>query len=218
MKSKKANAALGLLSLSIILVIFMSFLIISPITVSSVSACECGDSIIDDGEECDNGDLNGQSECSFECTLEPMVCEEGESWAGRVVSFDQGLRKDGDPVTPERSDPSKALGVADGSFVSLGFKGELVVEYPGWATDGEGWDISVHETTWGRMSYPDERVEVYVSQDGSSWAYVGEAGNHDNGDGIALFDISPTGYDWVKYVKVVDITNPAPLPIIAIFP
>ena len=80
-------------------------------------------------------------------------------------------------------------------------------EFVGYAVDDEGWDISVHEVTFGRNSYPEEKVEVFISQDGSEWKMVGVANNHDN-NGVALLDISSSGgISWIKYVKLVDTTN-----------
>ena len=77
----------------------------------------CGNGEIDPGEDCDGG-----NNC-------PSNCMYSECYATNVVSYVPGLRKDGTPVLPERSNPQNALGAPQGTdeinFVTLGFGGTL---------------------------------------------------------------------------------------------
>ena len=116
-------------------------------------------------------------------------------------SFSQGLQKNGAVVAPARSDPSAALGVADGSFVSLGYGGELVV---GFAQNMSGnLLLTVQEVTGG--VYPLETADVYVSTNPAGpWTFVGEATNEEgDGDGASELRVE----ECYQYVRVVDTTD-----------
>ena len=78
-------------------------------------------------------------------------------WADTVVDFEQGLRKNGTPVLPERSNPTAALGEAErtnavGTFFSLGFGGQITLGYDNNICNGSGADLDLElvETTNGR--------------------------------------------------------------------
>lgn len=143
-------------------------------------------------------------------------------YPGDVVSFEQGTKKDGSDVRAGRSDPAQGLvfeaGASESNFVSLGFddpetearEGVIVVGFDVPVANGTGDDLRVIEDTWG--TYPDEVVEVYVSQDGSTWHYLGLADNSRSLDPIhtvTAFDLGTVGLDHVSYVKLVDVTDPA---------
>src|SRR3989338_5456842 len=84
----------------------------------------------------------------------------GTFWASTVISSSQGLRKNGTPVLSERSDPNDALDSPDGvgnpasGFFSLGFGGNIVLHFSSPVLNGEGPDLSFHEITNSRNSYP----------------------------------------------------------------
>lgn len=131
-------------------------------------------------------------------------------WASNVEDYHQGLRKDGSPVLPERSNPNNALGLPDSGvagppvkFFSLGFGGWIILGFPHIIANGPGNDVLVIETTWG--SYPLEKADVYVSQDGIIWILAGSVDNV-NKQGMVLL---PPALAWVNFVKIVDTTNPA---------
>lgn len=124
-------------------------------------------------------------------------------WVDDWTSFDQGLRKDGSAVPGDRSDPTKALGLPDSQFVSLGYGGEIVLEFLG---PVYGSEVSVIEVTYGRDTYPEESADVYVSANGSDWTDVGEVTNHDD-SGVGTVDV--TGISEIRYVKIVDTTDPS---------
>ena len=126
-------------------------------------------------------------------------------WADSVESSSQGLRKDGTAVLPERSDPTAALGEAEdddssGSYFSLGFGGEIVLGFDNYICNGDGDDIELVEVT--NEPYPDERVDVYVSQNGVDFTLAASAVNKD-----ATVPL-PAGMPWAKYVKLVDVSDP----------
>jgi|GEM_PF-5913502 len=138
------------------------------------------------------------------------ICVEGPTWASSVKDFNQGKRKDGNPVLPERSNPNNALGKPDSlgqtvKFVSLGDRGSIVLEFSGYVVNVSGNDLSFHEITWG--SYPEEKAKVEVSQDGTTWVGNWEVTNKDGGNGIGYVDFSSTGLSWVKYVRITDTTD-----------
>lgn len=134
-------------------------------------------------------------------------------YASAVVSYNQGLRKDGTPVRWQRSDPNQGLafeaGQSEFNFFSLGFGGWIVVEFDCPIQNGEGNDIKVIEDTWG--SYPLEKADVFASQDGSLWTWLGEADNTTRDiagiHSISEFDLG--SLEWGKYIKIVDTTDPA---------
>lgn len=127
-------------------------------------------------------------------------------WAHSVYDFNQGLRKNNTPVLAERSDTSKALGVAQNNdtvnFVTLGFGGEIVLHYMYPFVDGPGDDIQIYETSYGNptfTNYP-EKAEVYISKDGVNWTYVGLAELDE------MLDINGA-IDWAQYIKIKDVSD-----------
>lgn len=128
------------------------------------------------------------------------------NWAESVYDFSQGLTSWGRPVAVSNSDPSNALGVNDELFVSLGFKGKLILEFP--VKAGGSIALDIYERTGDRRggTYPLEQANVYVSDDGEDWHHIGVATNEEGqDDGITSFDINGK---CVKFVKIVDFTNP----------
>jgi len=95
--------------------------------------------------------------------------------------------------------------VGDMNFASLGFGGQMVLEYQdGLFGNGPGLDITLFETTWGDPNWipnVSETAEVEFSQDGFNWTPIQIAGH--NGS----FDISPLLAG--KYVRITDVTNNA---------
>ena len=136
-----------------------------------------------------------------------------ECYGAQVVSFYQGLRKNGTVVLSNRSDSTKALGTPQNTdasnapinYVSLGFGGEIIIDLGTIAGNGSGDDIAIFETSYGNPScnsYP-ERAEVYASLDGSpfSYIYIGTACQNDSFD----LGILPGA----RYIKVHDVSAPA---------
>lgn len=150
---------------------------------------------------------------------EPQFCSENDefytdAWASVVSSSNQGTTKSGGSIGSSRTNPDSALGSAEatgaeGTFFSLGLGGTLTVAFTGPIMDAEGPDISLHEVTNGRTSYPEERAEIEISQDGLIWYSLGFASSKDNDGepGVSLFDISGTPLSWAMYVRVSDRTD-----------
>ncbi len=132
-------------------------------------------------------------------------------FASEVVAFEQGLKKNGQPVVAERSDPLMALGAPqenDGiNFVALGFGGSLTLKLDRSITDGPGADLRVVETTFNDTNSPceayPERADVAVSSDGVAFVTVAEAGCQE-----IEIDLSGSGLSEVQYVRITDVSDP----------
>jgi hypothetical protein len=145
-----------------------------------------------------------------------------QTTASNVVSYNQGMRADGvSPIGVTRSDANNALGnigspdvnigeVANNSasveFVSLGFGGEIVLEFANPICNQAGNDLTVYETSYGSPScaaWP-EKALVYASQSlCQPWTLISPSiGICQNAD-LDLGVLS-----WAKYIMIEDITNP----------
>lgn len=173
----------------------------------------CGNGQMEGEEECDDGNTDDGDGCSANCAIEEEECVEGPTWADELISDSQGTLYSGGAITdPIRTDPQKTLGAADGNFYSLGLGGEIILKFSHYIENVSGDDLSVHETTWNRIDDIEEKAEVYVSNNGSNWLYLGEASSFSDGDGdtirdgVTYFDFDnlaekPT---WINYVKLVE--------------
>lgn len=142
-------------------------------------------------------------------------CEEGDQYADRVVSYEQGKQLNGDPVKAVRSIPEQGLeyeaAQEESSFFSLGFGGWIIVEFdnPIVNTNGADFDLKVTEDTWGG-GYPSETANVYASQTGNEddWTFVGAVDNHDLDEIHTTFELDLGSLDWATFIKVVDTSDP----------
>ncbi len=135
-------------------------------------------------------------------------CVSGPAHAETVTSSVQGTLNNGDPITDgTRTNPANALGVSDSSFFSLGKQGTVTLGFNQYVIDVPGVDLAIHEVTNGRDTYPEERADVAVSQDNTTWINVGTASGLDFGTGISTFDFSGTGLPWIKFIRITDATN-----------
>jgi hypothetical protein len=153
--------------------------------------------------------------------LEDVCYVQGEvedffRYATTVVDSGQGLKKNGSPVNPGRSNAAQGLSYdaaqSESSFYSLGMGGWIIVGFTYPIFNGPGVDLRLTEDTWG--TYPLEKAEVYVSQDGVTWLHIGTA---DNTSAISIhtvseFDLDVVALPWAKFVKVVDVSPAAGLP------
>jgi len=133
-------------------------------------------------------------------------------WADSVVNFTQGSAINGG-FLPGRSDPAQALGPAESAggnddpvpnpptFVSLGFGGQLTLQFqnPICAGPGNGLAIDVREIT--RDPYPDEKAQIYASEDGVTFFLAGTITK----DGSVSL---PAPLTVAHYVKLVDVSDP----------
>lgn len=126
---------------------------------------------------CDGYDVDGIEGFMVEDELIPTTLIPNS--AQHVVSFNQGLRKNGTPVSPARSNPNNAIGIPQGTenvnFVSLGFGGQLVLKFDFVVFNRDGFDFKITETTYGNPEcpqYPEEAI-IEVSMDNIEWQYLG---------------------------------------------
>jgi len=177
---------------------------------------ECSDGVDNDQDgNIDMADLGCDNpEDDDDESDDPEQCEAGAGWADEVVESDQGLEKDGDPVKDARSIEESVLGEPepptvnpDSGFYSLGFGGSITVKFDQFVENVEGNDLSFHEVTSGRNSYPEELADVEVSQNGVDWEYIGTVSSKDM-NGVGLLDFNSTGWSWIRYVRITDVTNP----------
>jgi hypothetical protein len=149
-----------------------------------------------DGIEC----LNGFEE-------NPVMQDFGSQYAMEVVSFNQGLRKNGTAVLANRSNQMQAIGAPDGTdninFVSLGFGGNITLKFGYVIFDKDGDDLQIVETSFGNPScnnYPESAL-VEVSLDGENWIELGE---------ICLdgtLDFATGGVKFAQYIRIHDRSN-----------
>ncbi|MFN5318771.1 MAG: T9SS type A sorting domain-containing protein, partial [Bacteroidia bacterium] len=123
--------------------------------------------------------------------------------ADEVVSYTQGLRKNGTPITASRTNATNALGAPQGTdvvnFVSLGFGGSITLKYNYVVFDNPAAnDLIITETSFGNpscASYP-EKAEIEGSLDGINWVSLGEVCL----DGQV--DIAAAGA--IQYIRITD--------------
>jgi hypothetical protein len=125
--------------------------------------------------------------------------------ATQVIDYMPGLRKNGTAITPARTNPANALGLAQGTdvinFVSLGFGGSLVLKFDYVIFDNPlATDIRMTETTFGNPSCAayGEKAMVEGSLDGINWITL-------TNEDICLdgeVDINNAGV--IQYVRITD--------------
>lgn len=146
--------------------------------------------------------------------------DEGESavrkeiYPFRVLEARQGkagINKDL-PVKQARSNEKAVLSLETGrnesNFYSLGFGGEMILEFDHALYKPE--IAIIVEDTWGG-NYPLETADVFVSMDGVVWHSLGTADNRNLQKNQTysefLFSDYNVDIDYIKYVKVVDTTD-----------
>jgi hypothetical protein len=152
-------------------------------------------------------------------------------YATEVIDSNQGTQRDGDPIATGRTDPYNATGLVDGNFFSLGFSlenpenpGMIILDFGQMV----GGCINVLETspqngTYHGGNYFLEKAEVYVNDDLSDdWVYLGIAQNQ-QADSIPVTTIGgiltgahPNVFQLdgcIRYVKIVDVTDPETTPV-----
>ncbi len=187
---------------------------------------------IDAGINCDGTTLNNASQTDkfmadivftaeqarhndgFVCVpQEPCEPQQSTVYAASVTAVAQGTRKDGSAVLPERVDPNNAVGAPNWvsgtgtNFFSLGVNGTITLAFANPVFDGPGDDLSFHEATNSRNTYPLESAQVEVSADGTTWFSLGNVTSEPGGDGVVFKDISSTGLESILYVRLTDNTD-----------
>ena len=156
------------------------------------------------------------------CAWVDEPCEEESVCACEAIDWAQGVQLNGDPVQSIRSNPSNALGSPDATdqpswqnFFSLGFGSDNPSTDPGWIIvkfcEPVGGQITVYECTPViSYGYPPETADVYVSQNGSDWTYVGVAQNNTSDTSVSHPSTFDLGTSCIEYVKIVDTTDKQP--------
>ena len=165
----------------------------------------------------DGEDFVGKNWATYiEYEVVDCCTEAPDSADATVTSGDvgQGVRRDGSPVLSQRSvldsvktDSVDLNSTTNTGFYSLGFGGDLIIEFPCPVVDGEGNDLRVVETTGG--TYPLEEADVYAHFEGG-WVYVGTVDNT-NGTGLdrpGEVDFATGGVTSATRIKIVDVTDP----------
>ncbi|MEM7549610.1 MAG: choice-of-anchor D domain-containing protein [Bacteroidota bacterium] len=139
------------------------------------------------------------------------ICDIDNGCTGdEVVAFNQGTKRNGGEISEVRSNPENTLGTPQENntfnFVSLGFGGSIDIRLDNVIFDQPGDDFIVVETSFGAAdlqceAYP-ERADVYVSQDGEEYIFVGNTCL----DG--RFDIEASGLFEIEFVRIVDSSIP----------
>ena len=131
--------------------------------------------------------------------------------ATEIVSFRQGMQRNGRQVSTDRSDPAMALGTPqendDFNFVSLGFGGSITLKLNRSIANGPGPDLRVVETSFNDANRPceayPELADVAVSADGVDYITMAEARCKE-----IKIDLAGSGLDEVQYVRITDVSNP----------
>lgn len=132
-------------------------------------------------------------------------------WADSVISYQQGLRANGTPVLPARSNPNSALGVAEndtaeGHFFSLGFGGQIVLGFKNKLVNGSGADLDINLVEATFEPYPNELVDVYaLYKQGNTSTWIKVASNVNKDADLAL----PVSVPCTRALKLVDVSNKA---------
>ena len=132
------------------------------------------------------------------------TCSIQGCYASEVISYTPAKRNDGSLVPAANRVATKALGIPEGdnslNYVSLGFGGEIVLRFESAIANGSGNDIAITESTLSNQScnrYP-EKVDVFASQDGCHYIYIGQ------GCQDSQFDLG--AMTWAKYIKLKDVS------------
>jgi hypothetical protein len=133
-----------------------------------------------------------------------------QTYPSVVVSFNQALDNNNNPIQLARSNPAKALGVPQNSdaasspinYVSLGFGGSITVGFTSPIPVTPNTVLNTYETTYNYTcdQYP-ETSQIYVSKDGTDYFLVGESCGS-NSLPLQLYGI----VDSVKYIRVEDVS------------
>jgi hypothetical protein len=152
---------------------------------------------------CDGYDIDGVEGIQKEDNPTPTTLIGGS--AQKVITYTQGLRKNGTPINLARTNPLNALGVPQGTevinFVSLGFGGQLILKFDFVVFNKEGDDIKITETSYSNPLCPNypEKALIEVSMDGNYWTLIGE---------VCMDSYIEMGY--VKHFQYMRITDRSP--------
>ncbi len=121
-----------------------------------------------------------------------------------MIRYRPGSATDGGAVQPAFANPAAALGAPDDHYTALGIFGEIVVSFsPNPIMNVPGADFQLVETapddqTLASSDVP-ERAQVYASQDGIVYSYLGLATRD------SWFDLGTLTS--ARYIRIMDMTD-----------
>jgi hypothetical protein len=125
------------------------------------------------------------------------------SGAYEVIKYTPGKRKNGQPIDAAFTNPNNALGepqntnlLSPVNFVSLGFDGCITLKFAQPFTNGPGADLNIIETSEQSCESYLEEADVFASQDGVDFMYLGRICQDGQLDLGML--------SWAQYVKIDD--------------
>lgn len=143
-------------------------------------------------------------------TQPPFTCVPGTTtYATGTGTTQTGTLGTGLPITDaSRINPANAVGVPNAQFYSIGKNGFITLTFATPIVDGTDEDISIHEITNGRATYPEEKAEVWISNDGTTFELLGMATSEPGvgTDGVTYLDIAGA-MEYVTHVRVIDATD-----------
>lgn len=114
-------------------------------------------------------------------TLSAGAASAAPIYADTVIDFQGDCATGG--CAAYRSDPTKALGAADGEFVSLGLGGSITLGFSG--VPNLAGDATVYEVTWGNRANHPEAAQVY-SVLGGDETLLGTITNANGANSVSL--------------------------------
>lgn len=90
------------------------------------------------------------------------------------------------------------------NFVSLGFGGQITLDFGGPIDNGVGDDVRIYETTFGNKTCSNyaEKAEIFASQNGCDFIYLKTICT--NGGTVDLGVMS-----WAQFIRIKDVSDPA---------
>jgi hypothetical protein len=149
-----------------------------------------------------NNNHNGNGNGNVNNNEGPYTCH-----AVDIINYAPGPSNTGGQIGANATNSNKVMGtpqnVDSPNFASLGFGGELVVEFHDPILNQAGDDLEVVETSYNSPTCQQnpEWAEVYASQDNTTWTSLGTICQ----DGW----VDLGSLQWAKYIKLIDRSDPS---------
>lgn len=135
-----------------------------------------------------------------------VACPECNGGAFRLISYEPKLNKDGTAIESAFTQPNNAIGTPQDidaiepvNFVSLGFGGSITLRFALPFANGVGPDLSIFETSEATCEAEPEKADVFASQNGIDYVYLGRVCQNGTVDlGILT---------WASHIKIIDASD-----------
>lgn len=120
------------------------------------------------------------------------------TFISEVLSTEQGLDIDGNEVEEGLSYALSVVGSTN-DYYSLGIGGSMVLKFPNAIKNIDGFDFTIYENSLISCRNNPEKIDVFGSQNGCDWGYLGkicQGGEGDMGE-----------FEWIQYIKIVDVST-----------